>query len=133
FTTGGNPGARIYDIGKAVGGDSAFGMLGRVPSPVEGRGGYHDFYVGFDPASQQDRFYGAGAGGYHIYDITDLAAPKLLTSVTGFAGLTSGHTFTPSPDGRYAVGELEYEYSPLRIFDLKPGLDGEVKAITHPI
>jgi hypothetical protein len=134
FTTGGNPGARVYDIAKAVSGDSAYGMVARVPNPMEGgRGGYHDFYVGFDPASQQDRFYGAGAGGYHVYDVTNLQAPKLLTSITGFAGLTSGHTFTPTPDGRYAVTELEYQYAPLRIFDLKPGLDGEVKAITRPI
>lgn len=50
FTTGGNPGARIYDIGKTVSGDSAYGFLGRVPNPTEGgRGGYHDFYVDFDP------------------------------------------------------------------------------------
>jgi len=134
FTTGGNPGARVYDIGKAVSGDPQFGMVARVPNPTDPtRGGYHDFYVGFDPASQQDRFYGAGAGGYHVYDITNLDAPKLLTSITGFAGLTSGHTFTPTPDGRYAVTELEYQYAPLRIFDLKPGLDGEVKAITRPI
>jgi hypothetical protein len=134
FTTGGNPGARIYDIGKAVTGDPQFGMIGRVPNATDpARGGYHDFYAGFDPASQQDRFYGAGTGGYHVYDITNLEAPKLLTSVTGFAGLTSGHTFTPTPDGRYAVAELEYQYSPLRIFDLKPGLDGQVKAISRPI
>ena len=134
FTTGGNPGARVYDIGKTVSGDPEFGMVARVPNPTDpARGSYHDFYVGFDPASQQDRFYGGGTGGYHVYDITNLDAPRLLTTVTGFAGLTSGHTFTPTPDGRYAVAELEYQYSPLRIFDLKPGLDGEVKVITRPI
>ena len=134
FTTGGNPGARIYDIGKAVAGDPQFGFLGRVPNATDpARGSYHDFYAGFDPPTQQDRFYGAGTGGYHVYDITNLEAPRLLTSVTGFAGLTSGHTFTPTPDGRYAVAELEYQYAPLRIFDLKPGLDGEVKAISRPI
>ena len=133
FTTGGNPGARVYDIARTVSGDSSYGLVARIPNPSDGRGGYHDFYVGFDPASQQDRFYGAGTGGYHVYDVTNLQAPKLLTSITGFAGLTSGHTFTPTPDGRYAVTELEYQYAPLRIFDLKPGLDGEVKAITRPI
>jgi hypothetical protein len=121
-------------MAKTVSGDSAYGFLGRVPNPAEGgRGGYHDFYVGFDPASPQDRFYGAGAGGYHVYDVTDLAAPRLLSSVTGFAGLTSGHTFTPTPDGRYAVAELEYQYSPLRIFDLKPQGDTLAKTVTRPI
>ena len=29
--------------------------------------------------------------------------------------------------------ETEYQYAPLRIFDLKPGLDGTVKTISRPI
>jgi hypothetical protein len=57
----------------------------------------------------------------------------MITSVTGVAGMTWGHTFTPSPDGRYAVLETEYQYAPLRIVDLKPGLDGTVKTISRPI
>src|SRR5262249_32067970 len=55
------------------------------------------------------------------------------TSVTGVAGVSSGHTFTPTPDGRYAVGEVEAQYAPLRLYDLKPGLDGQVKTISRPI
>src|SRR5262245_6574757 len=134
FTTGGNPGARIYDIDKTVAGDPQYGMVGRVPNDAEnGRGGYHDFYVGYDPGSHQDRFYGAGTGGYYVYDVSNTSQPKLITSITGIAGMTSGHTFTPTPDGRYAVTEMEYQYSPLRIFDLKPGLDGQVKTISRPI
>ena len=35
------------------------------------------------------------------------------------------HTFTPSPDGRYAVTETEYQYTPLRIWDLGPGQAGD--------
>src|SRR5262249_6391109 len=31
------------------------------------------------------------------------------------------------------VTEVEYRYAPLRIFDLKPGLDGQVKTISRPI
>src|SRR5206468_8014551 len=95
--------------------------------------GYHDFYVGYDPASHQDRFYGAGAQGYYVYDITDLSAPRLLMSITGVPGVPFGHTFTPTPDGRYAVTETEHQYQPLRFFDLKPGLDGTVKTISRPI
>ena len=37
------------------------------------------------------------------------------------------------PTGRYAVTEAEYQYAPLRMFDLKPGLDGTVKTISRPI
>src|SRR6202043_4104282 len=40
---------------------------------------------------------------------------------------------TPDPTGRYVVTEAEYTYAPLRLFDLKPGLDGTVKAISRPI
>jgi len=31
------------------------------------------------------------------------------------------------------VTETEYQYAPLRIFDLKPGLDGKVQTVTQPI
>jgi hypothetical protein len=49
------------------------------------------------------------------------------------SGVTWGHTITPTPDGRYIVGETEYQYAPLRIFDLKPALDGEVSTVSLPI
>ena len=39
------------------------------------------------------------------------------------------HTFTPSPDGRYAVTETEYQYTPLRIWDLEPGQSGKTQNI----
>ena len=94
---------------------------------------YHDMYAAYDPATGQDKFYGGGYGGYFVYDISNLNEPTLLTSITGVAGVSWGHTFTPTPDGRYAVGETEYQYAPLRIYDLKPGLDGEVATINHSI
>ena len=135
--------AYVFDIDKVVlaGSKGADGLVGRIPLPegteapivVPGFTGYHDFCVGYDPASHQDRFYGAGAQGYYIYDITDLSAPRLLTSITGVAGVPFGHTFTPDPTGRYVVAETEHQYQPLRIFDLKPGLDGQVKSISRPI
>jgi hypothetical protein len=91
--------------------------------------------LGYDPASKQDRFYGGGGRGYYVFDITDLDQPKLLTSVSGAAGVPRGHTFVPSPDGRYAltISEPTYQYAPARVFDLKPGLDGTVKTISRPI
>ena len=120
--------ANVYDIEQVLAGDANQGLVGRSRCPdvaASGRGGYHDFYVGYDPATQQDKFYGAGGhGGYYVFDVTKPDEPKLLTSITGVAGIDRGHTFTPTPDGRYAVAETEYQYAPLRIFDLKPGLDG---------
>ena len=136
FATVSGPFANAYDMETFLAGGADYGLVGRVPvpgNPAEISRGYHDFYVAYDPATRVDRFYGAGAGGYFVYDITDITAPKLLTSVTGVAGVSRGHTFAVTPDGRYGIGETEYQYAPLRLFDLKPGLDGDAQNISRPI
>ncbi len=139
FTTVRAPHANVYDMGILVKEGPENAKVAEIPLP-EGANvtgspvvGYHDMYAGYDPATGQDKFYGGGAGGYYVYDISMLDQPQLLTSVTGVSGVRFGHTFTPTPDGRYAVAETEYQYAPLRIFDLKPGLDGEVPKIRRPI
>ncbi len=137
LTTVSGPFANVYDLGLVVEGKPEAARIAQVPVPQtpESRGGrgYHDFYVGYHPESGQDRFYGGGTGGYYLYDITDLEQPRLLVTLTGINGVRYGHTFTPSSDGRYVVAETEYQYAPLRIFDLKPALDGEVQNIRNPI
>ena len=100
---------------------------------VPGESAYHDFYIGYHADTGQARFYGGGTGGYYVYNVTDLESPEHLVSLTGIDGVSRGHTFTPSPDGRYAVTETEYRYAPLRIFDLKPGLDGVTRNIRRPV
>ena len=105
-----------------------------LPGDYSGGGGsYHDLYTGYHTDSEQDRFYGGGTGGYYVFDVTDLENPELIVSLTGISGVSWGHTFTPSPDGRYVVAEAEYQHAPLRIFDLQPALDGEVQNIRSPI
>ena len=133
-------GANVYDMERFLAGDTTYGLTGRIPL-LEPRGGviggYHDIFVGYDPASHQDRFYGGGpevtsSGGFYVYDVTNPADPRLLTSIVGSAGQTGSHTFVPTPDGRYAIvksGGLQ----PLKVFDLKPGLDGQVKTINRAI
>ena len=138
FTTASAPGALVYDLGMIVDGDLDNSRVGMVPVPESPLGsgtgrGYHDFYVGFHPDTGEDRFYGGGTGGYYIYDVSDLETPELRISLTGVSGVNYGHTFTPSPDGRYVIAETEYQYAPLRIFDLQPALDGEVQNIRNPI
>jgi hypothetical protein len=138
FTTASAPGALVYDLGMIVDGDADNSRVGMVPVPESPLGsgsgrGYHDFYVGFHPDTGEDRFYGGGTGGYYIYDVSDLETPELRISLTGVSGVNYGHTFTPSPDGRYVIAETEYQYAPLRIFDLQPALDGEVQNIRNPI
>jgi hypothetical protein len=122
FTTVGETKALVYDLGKVVSDTNAADwLIGAVPNPTPfrqiGGGGYHDFYVGYDAATHQDKFYGAGLGGYSVWDVTHPESPTQLFTVTGL-GFDIAHTFTPSPDGRYAVTETEYEYTPLRIWDL---------------
>ncbi len=133
FATVGGPHGNVYDLKQLIAGDPNDGLVSRVPNPSGSGRGYHDFYVGYDLATRQDKFYGPGSGGFFVYDITDVREPTLITSATGIAGMSRGHTFTPTPDGRYAVLESEYQYAPLRIIDLKPALDGEVETISRPI
>ena len=130
--------AHVYDLPMVVSGDVNESLIAEIPlPPIPGRSvqttSYHDLYAAWHPDTEQDRFYGGGTGGYYIYDITDLNNPELQITLTGVSGVDWGHTFTPSPDGRYVVGEAEYENAPLRIFDLQPALDGKVKNIRNPI
>ena len=138
FTTvSGGPWANIYDMEKFLAHDPNQGLIGRVPipdAPPNSRWTYHDFYLAYDPVTKQDKFYGAGwESGYWIFDVTNPEQPKVITSITGHAGSGDNHTITPTPDGRYAIVEQEYQYAPLKVFDLKPGLDGTVKTISRPI
>ncbi|WP_423926861.1 LVIVD repeat-containing protein [Candidatus Palauibacter sp.] len=130
------PYAAVYDLGALVEGRGEE-MVAQIPLPDQGtpnqRRGYHDFYLGYHPDTGTDRFYGGGFGGYYIYDVSDLQNPELLTQIVQVSGIRSGHTFTPTPDGNFAIAETEYQYAPLRIFDLRPGLSGEVPAIRSPI
>jgi hypothetical protein len=137
FATTQTPYGHVYDMDRLLAGDTAHRLVSRIPIPDTTGGGslraYHDMYAGYDPVSRQDRFYGAGASGYYVFNVTDLANPRLITSVTGVAGMRNGHTFTVTPDGRYGILETEYQYAPLRIVDLKEGLDGAVKTVSRPI
>ena len=135
ITTVRGPQANVYDMEKFLKGGDNYGLIGTIeaPAPAAGPGGYHDFYVAYDPATGKDKFYGAGRGGYYVYDITNIETPELLFSMTGVPGVTWGHTFTPTPDGKYAVTEAEYQYAPLRLFDLRPGQNGEKRNISRPL
>jgi len=137
MTTVRGPNAHVYDLGYVVEGRADEALVATIPVPEEygaaTGSAYHDFYAGYHPDTESDRFYGGGSGGYYVYDVTDLENPSLIVSLTGINGVTRGHTFTPSPDGRYVIAETEYQYAPLRIFDLQPALDGEVSNISSPI
>ena len=136
FVTVNQAKAIIYDLAKVVAGDTTGAIVGSVPNPTPfrafGAGSYHDFYVGYDVARKRDVFYGAGLGGYSAWDVTHPEAPIQLFTITGM-GLDIAHTFTPSPDGNYAVTETEYQYTPLKVWDLREGQDGTRKNLDLPI
>ena len=134
ISTGG-PYAKVHDLGYVVEGRADEALVATIPvgPNCSGRCGYHDMYAAYHPDTETDRFYGGGTGGYYVYDITDLENPQLIVSLTGITGVSYGHTFTPTPDGRYVIAETEYQYAPLRIFDLQPALDGETTNINRPI
>jgi hypothetical protein len=123
--------ARIYDVGRFLEGDANRGFLTELQTPTQlnpDASGYHNMYVAFHTETLQDRFYGAGGGGYYIYDLTDLANPTLLTQISS-AAVHQGQAIAATPDGRYVVTSAGYRLSPLRIFDLKPALDGTVDRV----
>ena len=76
FATVNQSKALVYDLAKVVSGATRehLARSATVPNPTPfkqiGGGGYHDFYVGYDPATHQDKFYGAGLGGYSVWDVT---------------------------------------------------------------
>src|SRR5579862_5227681 len=75
FNTVNAPEAEVWDLEKVLASpnDPKAGLIGHVPvpdnaaavsnNPRMGRYGYHDFYIAYDPATHQDKFYGAGRGG----------------------------------------------------------------------
>lgn len=140
FTTTNGPHANVYDLAKVAEGDVEGALAGRVLVPENpywalrgGNASYHDFYVAYDPVSGEDRFWGGGTGGYFVIDVSDLDNQELRVALTGIAGVEFGHTFTPTPDGKYAVGETEYQYAPLRIYDLTPAWEEGEMTIRRPV
>ncbi|NNF04680.1 MAG: hypothetical protein HKN17_09450 [Rhodothermales bacterium] len=133
LTTVNGPNAHAYDLGTLVEGNREDALVGVIPVPEVENGSYHDLYAAWHPDTEQDRFYGGGTNGYYVFDISDIGNPQLEITLTGVTGVRYGHTFTPDPNGRYAVAETEYQYAPLRIFDLQPALDGETQNINRPI
>src|SRR5579871_6784676 len=139
-STSAKPYAQIFDLDKLLAGAANQGLVGQIANPsgvLQGNtnveSGFNDFWAGYDPAAHQDKFYGAGNGGYYVFDITRPEEPKLLTSMIGVMGVLAGGAITPTPDGHYAVTTTAYQFAPIRIFDLQPGLSGQLQTISEPV
>jgi hypothetical protein len=135
-------GANMYDFDKLVAGAPDYGFIAGIPLP-EPRGasrGYHDCHIQYDPATGQDKFYGGGPemsylGGNFVFDVSVPETPKLLVTMHAVESQQGGgHTFMPTNDGRYALTIMtSYGHNPVRVYDLKPALDGKVPIIKVPI
>ena len=114
---------RLYDLDALLTGD-AIGTALSTPEQLErGTSGFDTVFIEYHLPSAQDRLYGGGAGGYHVFDITNPAAPGLLASVNP-ATVGRGQVAVPTPDGRYLVATAEYEWSPVQVYDLEPIFSG---------
>ncbi len=136
FATTMSPAVNIYDMEKFLVGERVTSLVGKVVNPNPSEiipMGFHEMYVAYDPTTRQDKFYGPGLNNFLVFDVTSPEEPELVTSITGVAGMDLAHAFQATPDGRYGVTQMEYRHSPIRIFDLKPGLEGETRTISRPI
>lgn len=140
FTTVDGSHANVYDMESFLSGGADQGLVARIDVPENPcprsrpSRTWHDFYVAYHPASDQDRFYGAAQpAGAYVMDVTDPTRPRLLTAIACAHGVTRDHTIQASPDGRWAIQDSHLRYNPIRIYDLEPGLEGEVEMIQRPV
>ncbi|MGA7304614.1 MAG: hypothetical protein WBW88_07050 [Rhodothermales bacterium] len=126
-TAGGD--AVLYDAASVVTGHPvAVGSIPTPPQPDPELHGYDRAYAAYHAATETDRFYGAGAGGYHVFDITHPDSAVYITSAMP-AAVRRGHMVSATPDGQYLLAGAEYRAAPLRIFNLQPALDGSLPVI----
>jgi hypothetical protein len=90
--------------------------------------GFDYVFLGFDAETQTDRLYGSGAGGYHVYDVTDIDNPQPVATVNP-ATIRRGGVAMPTPDGRYLIASAGYRGAPVRIFDLQQVYDGTLPVV----
>jgi len=100
-----------------------------VPEDVSNApGGFYAMVAAYQAETETDRLYASGAGGYYVYDVSDPRAPALLTTISS-AAVQTGHAIAPTPDGTHVITTAGYRTSPVRIFDLRPALDGTVPRV----
>lgn len=134
FATGGGD-MLVYDLGAAINTAGATHPIAALPTPeqiIAGESGFEDMFVGYHIDMEQDRLYGAGAGGYYVYDVTDPNAPTQVTHVRD-AAVTRGHGIQATPDGRHIVTTSGYRTAPIRIFDLQPAFEATVPQVRTAI
>ncbi|MBO6574324.1 MAG: hypothetical protein JJ896_02825 [Rhodothermales bacterium] len=100
-----------------------------VPTDVPNRdNGFHGVYAAYDLGTESDRLYAAGGGGYFVFDVTNPMEPALLTWVNS-AAVQVGVGIQATPDASHLVTSTGYRSAPIRIFDIRPALDGTISQV----
>ncbi len=118
LATSGGP-LEVIDLEQVLAGDGGTQLTLDTPADLlVATTGFDFAFAGYEPTTQQDRLYLAGAGGYYVYDFTDLSAVgQPLTHITS-AAVQRGRMIVPVSDGEHALTLAEYRTAPLRIFEL---------------
>jgi len=128
FATGGAD-IDVFDIEDVLNGGSSPAMSYSVPEEIPNVDyGFHSMMAQYHVDSEMDRLYAAGAGGYYVWDITNIQEPSSVAIVNS-AAVQVGHTVSPTPDGTHLVTGAGYRTAPMRIFDLRPVFEEAVPRI----
>ena len=125
-SSGGNAG--IFDAQSLLEGDASALAEIATPELPDSTFGFDSIVAAYHAGTDADRFYGAGAGGYHVFDIADLASVEYVTSANP-AAIRRGLSVSPSADGRYLIATGRYRTAPVRIFDLQPTVEGRFSVV----
>jgi hypothetical protein len=128
FATGGKN-VLVYDLERLVSAQNV--ELASIALPEEQPTvdyGFHSVSAQYEAVTETDRLYAAGAGGYYVFDVTDVRNPSVLAIVNS-AAVQIGHGIAASPDGSHVVTSAGYRTAPMRIFDLRPVFEGTVPRI----
>ena len=103
-------------------------VVGTIALPEDARGPemrFRGLYAQYDLQTETDRLYAAGTGGYGVYDVTNPASPTVITVVNS-AAVQVGVGIQATSDGSHLVTTANYPTAPIRVFDLRPALSGEI-------
>jgi hypothetical protein len=120
-------GVTIHDISGLVSGTGADMASLSLPDAVAGE--IRDVYVAWHDETESERVYLAGRGGYAVLDLATGATVALVSD----AGVQLGTSISATPDGTHLITTANYRTAPVRIYDIRPVLDGTISQVRTPV
>lgn len=112
-----------YSLEALVGSERPAATALSLPEGVSGE--IRDVYVAWHAESETERIYVAGRGGYAVMDLATGQTVALVNS----AAVQLGTSISATPDGTHLVTTANYRTAPVRIFDIRPVLDGTISQV----